>query len=836
MHTIINEYESTGTVSPLNYAAMLRAIDLLNSTTTGHNAITKIFEEQGLGNILVESAALVARMMMVGFNQALVEAFQANIDALDAMISDAEAALADAEKQLEEAKKQLEEAKAKLEATPAQLEAAKKELDAAEAELVSAEAELAAAKKELDDGEEQYKAGLEKYNTEKANAQQQLDDAKKQLDDSKAVLEDGKLQLADAEEQLKQAKIDANIQLTEGREELENAEEQIDDAQEEYQMGLEEYNKAVEEAESAIADGSKRIAGAKAQMTDIESGKWYVFDRDDMVVYYENYTDDTARIDAIAGIFPMFFLLVAALVCLTTMSRMVEEQRTQMGTYKALSYSKRSIASKFVVYSLIASIIGCILGQAICVQILPRVIAVAYQTMYKMPDLQLVIPWSSVILSTIAGLACTVLVALFCCMRELKITTAQLMRPKAPKAGKKILLEKIRPLWKVMNFSQKITARNLFRYKVRLCMTILGIGGCMALMVAGFGLQDAILPIADKQFNYICNYDAIIASTAEYNEEQAENLKEELLDDPRVSSAIVTRQMTGNTSSQNSSKAVVDVNIFVPNDPSRLTDIINTYEYKSGEILPLTDDSVLITQKMAEDLKVYAGDTFTFTYNDVDYEIPVTGVVENYVYHYVYMTPATYEKIFGKAPVYNSALIITDEEALASQGGSEQFVSDWLSQNTDFLSVTFMDSAASSLDDLMGSLNTVVLILIICAGALAFIVVYNLTNINISERVREIATIKVLGFKHREVNMYVFQENIVMSVIGILLGALGGYLMAMFMIRTVEVDMAMFVRRVEWSSYLFSALLTAFFTILVNLFMSKKMKDISMVESLKAIE
>ena len=752
---------------------------------------------------------------------------QTMIDEANGILSDSQTQLNTARSELDSAKAQLEEAEQQLADAEEQIANGKQQLDEAKEKIDAGKKELAAAKEELDAGEREYTAGKKEADEKFAAARAELDAARKQIDE-------GYAQIAEARIAINQGVEEGAAELVSSQTELEDAQVEIQNAQEEYSKGLQEYNAAVEEAEAAIADGRQRISSARASIENVESGYWYTFSRDDMVVYYTNYTQDTDRIDAIAAIFPVFFLLVAALVCLTTMKRMVDEHLTEMGTYKALGYSSAAISMKYILYALAASIVGIVIGQVVCIQVLPQAIASAYSSMYNMPKLQRVVPWNMVIVSSLVSLASTVLVAWYSAAKELKVRAATMMRPKAPKPGKKIFLEKIGFVWSHMNFSNKVTARNMFRYKVRLIMTVLGVGGCMALMVSGFGLQDAIMPITTKQFGYICKYGGMAVMTTGYDEAQADQLYNDMMEDPRVESAMVISQRTGSVSAGKTDATLTDVYLYVPMNPQALPEMINLYDYKTGELLTLEGDSIIVTQKIAEKLGIDVGDTFVYTCDEVEYELYVSGIVENYVYHYIYMLPETCKAIFGNDIRYNSVMLNVTDETLAD--GGTQFVSDWLARNPDFYVMQMIDSAIEDVSGVMDSLNMVVVIMIIAAGALAFVVVYNLTNINISEREREIATLKVLGFTAKEVNLYVFQEIALMTLLGILLGAIGGRFLAMFMIQTVEVDMAMFIRKVDFSSYIYSMLLTVLFTVLVNLLMSKKMKNVSMVEALKAIE
>lgn len=749
----------------------------------------------------------------------MVAQLQAQLQAAADRVENAEDQQAQAQIELDNARAQLAGYEADLAAAEVELNAAEQQLASARTQLNDAKAKLDRAYAELQSGEAEYKTGKDEL--EKANAQIQTNRLK--LETAKADLKAGKARY-------EKQKIAATAQLAEAKAKLEEGEEKLPAGQKEYDDGYAEYMDSAAEAKSKISDGSNRIQNIRNLFSNVESGKWYAFSRGDIIQSYAGFNQDSERIDAIAAIFPVFFLLVAALVCLTTMSRMIEEQRVQIGTYKALGYSSAQISSKYMVYSAIACIIGSVLGQLVCIQILPRVIIGAYSELYRLPGIELRIPWSMSILSIIVALLCTVMVAWYSCYKELKAATATLMRPKMPRGGRKIFLERWTKLWSAMSFSQKITARNLFRYKLRLSMTVLGISGCMALIVAGFGMRDGVNPIVDKQYGEIDRYKIMFTLSKDLTRDESNALSQQLAADNRLSGEMFSKVLPVDI--DDNGVAIHNVFVLAPQDTSQMDGLITLRSPKNGNALKIGDEGVLITDKLSEVLGLGAGDTIPFSVNDAQYTLPIAAVTENYIYHYLYMSPALYEKTFGTEARFNTIACAANENMTNFEG----FVSDWLSKNSSILSIVNIDSAKKSFEDTINSINIIIFVMLIAAGALAFVVVYNLTNINISERTREIATIKVLGFKHSETNMYIFRENFVMGAVGILLGSVIGNFLAHFILKTVEVDMVKFVKDVAVTSYLYAALLTAFYIVLVNLMMTKRMRNISMVESLKAIE
>jgi len=765
--------------------------------------------------------------------QAALEAYQNSGDVdpevlaqLQEQVEAAAERVMNAEDQEAQAREELENAKVQLAEYDAQLKEAEAELNAAEQQLADARVQLDEAKAHLDESYAELQRGEAEYAAGKA----ELDKAYAELQANRLKLNAAKADLRAGEKEYAQQKISAPAQLAEAKAKLEAAEEQLVSGQREYDDGYAEYLDALAEAQSSISDGLSRIQNIRNMFSDVESGKWYAFTRDDIIQSYAGFNQDSERIDAIAAIFPVFFLLVAALVCLTTMSRMIDEQRIQIGTYKALGYSSAQIAGKYMAYSAIACVIGSVLGQSICIQILPRVIFGAYSALYRLPDIEIKVPWSMSVLSILVALLCTVMVAWYSCRRELKVTTAALMRPRMPRNGKRIFLERWAKLWNALSFSQKITARNLFRYKLRLMMTVLGISGCMALIVAGFGMHDGVNPIVDKQYGEINRYKIMFTLSKDLTRGEAGELGRQLAADDRLNGEMFSKILSVGV--EDNGEDIHNVFVLAPENTERIEQMVALRSLKTGDALQLGDEGVIITDKLSEMLGADAGDTITFSVDEEQYTLPVAAVTENYIYHYIYMSPALYEKTFDTGIQFNTIACVASDGMTDFDG----FVSDWLGKNNSILSIVNIDSARKSFDETIRSINIIILVMLVAAGALAFVVVFNLTNINISERTREIATIKVLGFRHGETNMYIFRENFVMGAVGILFGSVIGYFLAQFMLKTVEVDMVKFVKDIAATSYLYAALLTAFYIVSVNLMMTERMRSISMVESLKAIE
>ncbi len=691
--------------------------------------------------------------------------------------------------------------------------------------IVSSEGQLEYTKTQIEYSQAQL-------NTQKAEGEIKLSEALLQIEQGEAEFNSGKDNLESAKAQGSAELAAAEEKLSQAKAELEKAREEFDSestsGKQKLDDGYNEYNKALKTANEKLNKAKEDLEKAQKELSEISEAKWYVFTRDDNPGY-SDFTSNTNRVDAVAAVFPTFFLLVAVLVCLTTMTRLIEEKRTEIGTLKALGYSGRSIVCKFLIYSTIAGIIGSVAGILIGVNTLPYIIYNAYKMMYHMADLPLVIDWFSVIAGFIAALLCTSTVSAVICVKTLKHKPASLMRPKAPKPGKRILLEKIPPIWKHFGFTSKVTARNLFRYKSRLFMTVLGVAGCTALIVAAFGLLDSFSVITDKQFTDIYKYDATIVPKDEGTAKDIENLTKYISDDKNITDYFLARQSAITVKTK---KAVKEKStyVFVPENIDSFKSLLSLHTRTGQTPLELGNDGVIVTEKMASELGITVGSEITVIFDDKEVSLSVSGICENYIYNYVYITPQLYSKKFDNKIEFNSIFISIAE------GVSDDTIGQNYLDRDDVSAVSFASSGVNDFQRMLNSMNMVVLVMIICAGALAFVVLYNLTNINMEERVREIATIKVLGFYNRETAQYIYRENIVLSILGIIAGLFLGIILTGFVVTTVEVDNVMFGREIFFTTYLYAAGLTALFSGFVNIFMYFKMKKIDMVESLKSIE
>ena len=724
-------------------------------------------------------------------------------------------------------------AKTQLEAGIATAQATKAELEENLAQLNSISASsLAASKRELDDGWDEYYAGeaeLDAGRKELRDAKKELDDAKTQLDDAPAQLADAKKELSDARKKLDDGwkdYYDGEEQYADGVKELSDAYTELTDGERDYRKGLREYADGKAEADEKIADAQEKITDARRKVADIDSCEWYIFSRS----YNPGYTgfgQDADRMANLASVLPIIFFLVAALVCLTTMTRMVEEQRVQIGALKALGYSRLAISWKYIGYGLLPSLAGGVLGLVIGYILFPKMIFTAYQIMYQMPDIELHAYTDISLFSVLAAVACTTVATLWACLATLRETPASLMRPRTPKAGKRVFLEYIKPLWKRMSFTYKVTARNLFRYQKRFWMTVIGIGGCTALIIAGFGMRSSLLFTMSRQYDELFHYSAQVTMADNVLTEERAAVEDFLASDSRIVNYIpcAASSATAITSSY-STTAYVEVM-----ESDEIGKAVDLFDFKTGEPITMADDGVYIDQKLSELLKVSTGDTF-FLDGDTRGDVTVAGVYEHYTGHFVYMTPAYYEQTFGVTDEANAYLLnFTSDDTDTCNAVFEKLL-----DLSGVVSTSRMRDTQDTYTHSMERVDFVVVIIILAAAALAMVVLFNLSNINITERQRELATIKLLGFYDGEVSAYVYRENIVLTLFGILLGCFMGHWLHIYLVRSTEIDLMMFGRQTAPSAYVYAAILTALFSLLVNVLAHFKMKKIDMVESLKSAE
>lgn len=725
----------------------------------------------------------------------------------DSQLTAAKKAVSEGEALIEKQEKEVSNLKIKLEDTSisdTEKESIKSQIDSIELALSYAKPALEKTKKELSSKEAELKEGEAKLNSAKST----LDESEKQLNAEKTKLSDGE---------------------SKSKAEFQKAEKDIEDGREELTKGKEEYEKNKLSIEDTLKDGYDKILDAEDKIKSIEEPSWYVLNRDTNYGYV-TYEDSAERVKAIAQVFPVFFFLVAALVCLTTMTRMVDEQRTIIGTLKALGYEKRAIASKYILYAAIASIGGSVLGLIIGFLLFPTVIFDAYGIMFTVPDLILQFNVFYAVLATLAAVLTTTLAALVACYKELKETPALLMVPKAPKLGKKILLERCNFIWKRLKFTEKVTARNIFRYKKRFLMTVLGISGCTALILAGFGIKDSIKAIVDIEYGEIINYDMSVSLDSNIKTEDENILKEYINDDSRITDSMMYKTKNVDAIFQDESE---EVSLIIPEDTERFKDFHTLRGRTSKKEVPLDDGGIVLAEKLAKELGVKKGDTVTIKdENNKSISVSVTGIVENYVYYSAFMSRSTYESLYEREFDGNQIVAKTKDTTKSVEDG----ISKELLEKEGVTGVSFNSGVKEMYGNTIKSLNYVVIVMIISAGALAFVVLYNLTNVNISERLREIATIKVLGFYDKEVSAYVYKENILLTIIGILVGFVLGISLHRFIMVTAEPNEIMFGRTISTISYIYAFGITMAFSILVNWAMYYKLKAIKMVESLKSID
>ena len=729
--------------------------------------------------------------------------------------------LESAVQQYEDGKAQLAQANWQLTEAKREYEEQKKEVDdafaEADAQLADAKAQLDDAKQQLDDGWQEILDGEQELADAKAEIEeneQKLLDAKTEIEEGWQELLDGEAEIADGEQQI----AENEQKLIDGRADLEEGRQELDD-------GWQEYEDGRQEAEQELADGWQEIMDGRDELASLERPEWYVLGRGTNVGY-ASFEGDCDRMESLSTVFPTMFFLVAALVALTTMTRMVDEERGVIGAYKALGYGRLRIASKYLIYAAVPSVLGSLFGIVLGNQTLPRICWSAYLMMYRGPDLLVVHQPVFNTIGCVASAACTLGATAFACRSELRETPASLLQPKAPKAGKRIFLEYIRPLWKRLKFTQKVTCRNLFLYKRRLFMTIVGIAGATGLLLTGFGIKDSVSGIVEKQYSEIYLYDTIVS----LKDNEVSDGAREILDGDSFDGWMTVMKKSTDLMAGDASYSGY---VLVPENAEDLGTYINLRDRKTGESVEFTEGSVLVTEKLAGLLGVDVGGTITIENESgrrVDFT--VTGIVENYVYHYLYISPELYESEMNE-PFEPSEI---DAVCVETDGEARETIAAQLQEQEGVATAGFTEDTRASFDDLVESLNSIILVIIFCAGALAFVVLYNLTNINVTERQRELATIKVLGFRDGEVAGYIYRETSLLTILGCAVGLAFGVLMHSFVIQTVEVDMVMFGRTVEPLSFVYSALLTLLFAVIVDLVMYPKLKKIDMVESLKSVD
>lgn len=768
---------------------------------------------------------------------------------------------AETKKQIKDGFKKLDSAEAQLKSGRKQYEAAKKEFESqkqqANSQISSAESQLAPLKSNIDslksnisglesqlgkpDISEEEKATLTRtiskyrenlsalegqYNAGYAKIQSiknQIKSGERKLSRTKSELDRNQRKIKTERSKLYTMEEKAQKEFKKAEEELVKNEKKLVDSEK-------ELEKAKNEAKDEFKKAEKDLKEAEDEIKKIEKPEWYVLNRDKQYSAAE-YGGCADSIDALAGIFPVFFVLVAALVALTTMTRMVDEQRINIGTLKGLGYTPGMIAKKYIVYAMSASAIGSIIGLIVGYTVFPTIIYNAYAIMYTVPKVELRTDLFITVLSIAASIFVTTFAAFAACRRELVEDPAILMRPKAPKNGKRILLERIGFIWNKIGFIWKVTLRNIFRYKKRFLMTVLGISGCTALILTGFGVRDSIQMIVDVQFGELNKYSMTASYDSDEKTEDVEYLKSLISNEKGVKEIGMFHNQNAKVMINNKEK---EVTVVIPENKNTFKDFIELRERKSHTPIKLDNKGIVISEKAARNLDAKVGDKVKIlNENDVSAEAVISGITENYVNHYIYMTNDYYKELFNRNADSNRIYGVLDDSITIDQ---EDKMASKTIDSTCANGTVFTTGIKDGFSDTIKSLNYVVLLMIVSAGALAFVVLYNLSNVNISERIREIATIKVLGFYDKEVSAYIYRENVILTLIGAVVGLGLGVILHQFIMITVEVENMMFGRLINPLSYAAAFILTIVMGTIVNLVMNKKLKKVEMVESLKSVD
>ncbi len=678
---------------------------------------------------------------------------------------------------------------------------------------------------------------IKNYTNDKKVYEQQLNTINTELDKAQNELQAGQnkistawQELMNSKSKLEQTKIETEKKFSDAEKEISEGQKKIADSKKEIQNGEKELADKKEEFNTKISEAEEKLIDAREKVNDIEKAKWYIFNRNDNTGF-NSYSKDADNVKKLGEAFPIVFFIIATLISLTSMSRMVEEQRVQIGTLKALGYNKWQIMSKYIIYSLLASLLGGILGAIFGLRFFPAVIISMYKMMYNIENIVIEFNKYFAFLGIGIMALCIVGATIYTANKELSSTPAEMMRPKAPKAGKRVLLEKIPFIWNKLNFTQKVTLRNMFRYKKRFFMTVIGIMGCTALIVTGFGLKDSISNIMDYQYVDIYDYDMLINLKNTLTNEEISTLKNDIESKKEIEKCVEVYMTSEDVKNNNISK---EAQIIVVNDANNLENVIKLKDIKTGQKLVLNDEEIIITDKLSKLLNVNIGDkVILIDSENKEYEVKIGGIAEHYISHYIYMTQNLYTKLYNKEfstnvlfAKYSSNILQADEDVLSKE----------ILSNSKVASVTLTSYLMGIMEDTLSSMNLVVYVLIVSAGLLAFVVLYNLSNINISERIRELATIKVLGFYDKEVYDYITREIVLLTIIGIIIGLLFGFVLNSFILGTCEIEMLRFKRIITIQSYVFSALITIIFTCIVNFITFFSLKKVNMIESLKSIE
>lgn len=653
-----------------------------------------------------------------------------------------------------------------------------------------------------------------------------------QIDTAKQELTDAEKQITESEKELNSQKTELESTKKSTNKKLEEAQTQIDEAKAEIEENEVKLADSKKEAEDKLEEAQEKINDARVQISKIETPTWYILDRNSNYGYVE-YIQDTDRIGNLAKVFPIVFFLVAALISLTSMSRMIEEQRVQIGTLKALGYNKVQISMKYIIYAFLATVIGGVIGMVIGTNLIPRIIYGMYEMMYTLSSIEYSLHLDIGLTGLAFALICTVGATIYTCTKELTEKPASLMLPRAPKPGKRIFLERIKFFWKRLKFTQKVTARNIFRYKKKFLMTIIGVAGCTALIVAGFGIRDAISRMIPSQYGEIFKYNATVTLNEDITTNEIKEENDKIKSEEKIQDTLTCYMKTVEITSIENSQTL---NLIVTDSQDNLSNFIALKSRTKNEEYKLEKENVIITEKIASILNIKVGDKITIkNTDDIEKEVTIGAITENYLYHYIYMTSDLYNSLYGENTYKPNTILIKEAEDTTIED-EEELGRTILLDDSIVSGVTFLSNTKDIFADVMDKMQLVVYILIIAAGLLAFAVLYNLSNVNISERIKELATIKVLGFYNNEVFNYVTKETRILTGIGIILGLFGGYFLTMFVMRTCELDMLMFDTRIRTMSYVYGIVLTVIFAEIVNIAVNHTLKKISMTDSLKSVD
>ena len=727
------------------------------------------------------------------------------------LVDDATKKINDAQKEFDDKKLEVD---TELKDAESQIKKAEKQINSSEKQIEAAESELALHQKQAT---EQFEALANQI----ALAEQQLEEST--IDP--AIKEMQKQEIERQKVELERAKQESSAKFEEAQAEIASNKTEIRKGKNELSQNKEEFESKKQEAEDKLNEAQAKIDDAKEEINKIEKCKWYIQNRLDNSGY-NNIFDAIKTMSNIARLFPAIFYLVAVLISLTSMTRMIEEERIEIGTLKALGYTNMQIISKYIIYSLLACIIGGVLGMTVGLYLLPTIVWSLYSMIYNMPHFYCTYRFGIGLIGIILAFICIGGATLLVARKELKQMPSVLMRPKPPKNGKKILLEKISFIWKRFNFSHKVTARNIFRYKKRAIMTVVGIAGCTGLMLTGFGIRDSVDDIPSAQFNGIFKYDTSITLS---NTNGLSDIEEYLKNNESIENFVEVCATTGELSKESTS---CNVTVFVPDSLDNYNSVYNLIDYQTEEAISISNEGIIITDKAAETLGVTVGDEITFIDgDDVQYQFKIENIANNHVGHYVYMSKEIYENNFKP---YKTDIVYLNTKNISDEAQNE-ILKNILNMDG-VASVSSINALMQSVSDMLNTMNYVVLVLIVASAMLDFVVLYNLANINIAERQREIATLKVLGFHDNEVDNYINKENIIFTVLGIALGLILGTFLTSAIIGSIEIDVLKFMRNIKPISYVYSAVITLLFSFIVNFIIHFVLKKIDMIESLKSVE